>query len=208
MGFVNFHGMVCSPKTASKCIDAFDGTILFMPSTYTPDTLALYDYSPDGVLTPFSYYLLVLISLTGLSTLLGMTDFRMSREFPDPGAAAAAAVTPDEKRNQTATTPFVSTFNDGLRVESLVLDYCKQYTKAQTIHLKRQFEYEFRLVGLEVIMLHFLCDQNKLHLVEVYQFKNAFLRNYAAPFFLAVGRSCRTAITRFQSFKRVSKKEA
>ena len=190
MGFVNFHGMVCSPKTASQCIDAFDGTILFMPSTYTPDTLAQYDYSPKGVLTPFSYYLLVLISLTGLSTLLGMTDFQMAKEYPDPKNTDSAI--------KDAGTPLGSKSNDALCVENYVLDYCKKYTQAKTIYLKRQFEYRFRLVGLEVIMLHFLCDQNKLHLVEVYQFKNWFLQKYFAPFFVAIGNVVRNIITRLQ----------
>ena len=186
--------MVCSPKTASQCIDAFDGAILFMPSTYTPDTLSRYDYSPKGVLTPLSYYLLVLISLTGLSTLLGMTDFQVAKEYPDPDSAS-----------KEATTTLGSDSNDALQVETYVLHYCKNYTQANTIYLKRQFEYRFRLVGLEVIMLHFLCDQNKLHLVEVYQFKHWFLQKYFAPFFVSVGNVCRKFITRLQFRK--NKKE-
>lgn len=180
MGFVNFHGMVCHPKTAAQCIDSFTGTILFMPSDYTPSSLASFDCSAKGVLTPVSYYMLVLFSLTGLSTLLGMTKVVAAKEYPTTAAVQGV--------------PLASDSNTALRVEKFVLDYCKQYTNANSIFLKRRFEYKFRLVGLEVIMLHFLCDQDKLHLVEVYEFNNIICRKWVAPFLVSFGKFFRNSV--------------
>ena len=64
--FVHFHGMLCHPATAARCIRAFDnGSVLFMPQNYTFASLADYDCA-GGTLTLWSYYALVLVSLTGL----------------------------------------------------------------------------------------------------------------------------------------------
>jgi len=174
--FTNFHGMLIAPSGATKCIDAFDGgSIIFMPSHYTQQNFRLFDVRTKAALTVATYYLLVILSLTGLSTLLGLTDFRVARE-----------VSKDEndetKTNNNGKDPmFVSEYNAALKVEDYVLEHCKQYSQAKTIHLKRHFEYNFRLLGLEVVMLHYLCDQGKLHLVEVYHVNNVFLRNYVVP---------------------------
>merc|ERR1712038_556295 len=46
-------------------------------------------------------------------------------------------------------------------------------------HMKRKFEYHFRLVSLHVIMVHFSCTfkgTTSLHLGEVYHIKNGILR--------------------------------
>ena len=194
MGFVNFHGMVCSPKTASRCINEFDGVVLFMPSTYTPETLASFDCK--GALNYFSYYLLVVLSLTGLSTLLGMTDIRMAKDYP----ATTRSI-------EATQAPLASELNPALRVEPFVLDYCKQYTEANAMYLKRQFEYKFRLVGLEVIMLHFRCDQNKLHLVEVYQFNSRMWQDYVAPFCMSFAKAFRDFVVSRQKRRENTKKD-
>ena len=181
--YSNFHGMFCRPATASRCVDSFaGGTILFMPSSYTEKTLPSYDCSAKGVLTPLSYYMLVLYSLTGLSTLLRLTVFRMAREFPAETKADPSLMT--------------SKYNSLLRVEPFVLEHCKRHTNAQSIHLKRRFEYKFKLVGLEVVMLHFFCDQNKLHLVEVFHFNNWIVRNWVAPCLLKFGKVFRSFVHR------------
>jgi hypothetical protein len=182
--YANFHGMVCRPRTASRCIDSFaGGTILFMPSTYTPKTLATFDCSTIGLLTPLSYYMLVLLSLTGLSTLLRRTDFRTAREFAS-----------DDTKDAEAT--LTSQHNPLLRVESHVLDYCKSKSDSNSLILKRCFEYEFKLVGLEVIMLHFQCDRNKLHLVEVYHFHHWIWQDWVAPILMSFGKAFRDFIDR------------
>lgn len=156
-----------------------------MPSTYTPQTLPTFDCSAKGVLTPLSYYMLVLLSLTGLSTLLGLTDFRMADEFPTEGV-------------EEVKPPLTSSHKSTLRVEPHVLEYCKRHTQAKSIFLKRRFEYRFRIVGLEVVMLHFQCDQKKLHLVEVYHFKSSIWQDYLAPFLSSFGKAFRDFVERSQ----------
>jgi hypothetical protein len=152
--------------------------MLFMPSTYTPNTLPTFECSTKGVLTPLSYYVLVLSSLTGLSTLLRRTDFRKAQEF----------AAEDVKDAEAALT---STQNPLLRVESHVLDYCKSNTNSNSLILKRCFEYEFKLIGLEVVMLHFQCDKNKLHLVEVYHFNHWIWQDWVAPILMSFGKAFR-----------------
>jgi hypothetical protein len=180
--YTHFHGMLCRPETAARCIQSFaGGTILFMPSHYTPATLSSFDCSHKGVLTTTSYYMLVLFSLTGMSTLLGWTDFRMAQEFEDA-------------TTQDAQPPLTSQYKECLRVEPSVLEYCKRHSSAEVLVLKRRFEYHFRLVGLEVVMLHFLCNHNKLHLVEVYHFNNRLLREWVAPFLVSIGQTYRNLL--------------
>ncbi|KAJ1421726.1 hypothetical protein B484DRAFT_399344 [Ochromonadaceae sp. CCMP2298] len=68
--FTRFHGMLCGPSASQRCIDAFDGRILFMPSNYKKRGIAAYEERGLNLLT---YYSLVLSSLTGLSSLLCAT---------------------------------------------------------------------------------------------------------------------------------------
>ncbi len=70
--------MLIAPGPAQRCIESFNGRILFMPSNYSRDAST---FPAAGLrsrwepsLTLMTYYLLVLASLTGLSTLLGQTD--------------------------------------------------------------------------------------------------------------------------------------
>ena len=77
--FTHFHGMLSRPTTAQRCIDAFSGTIVLLPNDYHGKAnLPEYDYS-GATLNLFSYYGLVLFSLTGLWTLLGWTRFLVAR---------------------------------------------------------------------------------------------------------------------------------
>ena len=79
--FERFHAMLPAPGVARRCVAAFKDTIVFAPSSYTDDDFpARVGDSPYEVkrLTTFGYWLLVLVSLTGLSTLLGFTDTLLS----------------------------------------------------------------------------------------------------------------------------------
>lgn len=152
--YTNFHGMLCRPSTAQRCIDSFTGTVLFMPEHGTSEPNR-YDCS-NGMLSLWSYYLLVVVSLTGLSTLLKQTEFLTAENVP-----AQQHLNVDElvsKQN-----------NPLLSVDQNVLDYVMKQTDSSSLQLKRYFEYHFGgLVPVSVIMLHFLCDKGLLHLVEVY----------------------------------------
>ena len=109
-----------------------------------------------------------------------------------------------ESKEETELPSMTSKHNPLLRVESAVLEYCKQHSNAQSISLKRRFEYKFCFFGLEVVMLHFLCDQNKLHLVEIFHFQNKFMQNVVAPALL----SLLTKIFRGPLSGRIAKKVA
>lgn len=184
--YQNFHGMLCNPWRASRCIHSFNGMILFMPSSYTPRDLTTYDYSTKGMLTPLSYNLLVMFSFTGLSTLLKMTSMRLAIEIDDNAV---------QQQNESQVSDLTSKYNSNLRIEPEVLDYCKRYTLSSSMKLKRWFEYRFALCGgLEVIMLHFVCDQNKLHLVEVYDFENWIWRKWVTSFVINISNVFRIVV--------------
>ena len=154
--YKNFHVMLCHPKAAKRCINSFNGSILFMPHHYTQQTLSDYDCG-GGILTLISYYLLVLVTFTGLSTLLQQTEIRTAEE------------TFLELNDNNAV--IVSQYDNRLKVDRLVLDYIlRQNPNSSSLKLIRCFDYHFgRLVPISVIMLHLKCDQGLLHLVEVYR---------------------------------------
>jgi hypothetical protein len=161
-GYVNFHGMLCHPKTAKRCIQSFDGNIVFAPTGYSESTLPMFEYSSGSSLLRlniFTYYLLVLTSLTGLATLCRQTRFLAADE---------------KEETLSAKEPFVSSFHPELRVEPFVWNYIAP--SEESITLQRRFEYEFKgFVPIKVLMLHIMC-KDRLHLVEVYQCDNRFFR--------------------------------
>ena len=81
--FHAFHGMLCSPRVANECIQSFQhGAILFLPSYYEETAVMKEDrYTYNHSLTVVTYYLLVLVSFTGLSSILGQTQTIDAREF-------------------------------------------------------------------------------------------------------------------------------
>lgn len=158
----NFHGMKCHPSTAQRCINSFNGTILFMPEHCNfsdPKSIARYDCS-DGILNLWSYYLLVLISFTGFSTLCGQTKFLVAEEH----------VPLQQQQFFDVKDIVVSSYNPRLKVDQNVLNYVMKQTESSSLKLARRFEYHFGgIVPVSVIMLHFVCNKGLLHLVEVYQ---------------------------------------
>mmetsp|Transcript_26052 Transcript_26052/g.43465 ORF Transcript_26052/g.43465 Transcript_26052/m.43465 type:complete len:211 (+) Transcript_26052:43-675(+) len=168
--YTNFHGMLCSPMTAQRCIDSFDGgTVLFLPNTHCSNTIAKHDAAP--VFSVLTYYLLVMFSLTGLSTLLKATKFRHAKEYSN---------------QPPVTGPLASLSDRDLVVNESVCNFVKDQQRGETtmddcLTLERQFEYEF-LGGLSVVMFHLICQNNRLHLVEVYQIKNKVLGAVVAVF--------------------------
>ena len=87
--YTRFHGMHIGLRAARRCIESFDaGVILFAPSEYALDPATAF---PTTTLSPYEvqtlrlidYYLLVAVTLTGLSTLLGLTDTVDAREGAD-----------------------------------------------------------------------------------------------------------------------------
>jgi len=188
--YERFHGMLVGPSAAQRCIASFSGRILFMPSRYSRDK---HTFPSDGSgmskwevtsLNLFSYYGLVVASLTGLSTLLGCTETIDARAVQDDEDAEL----PRLKSRRTLS----------LSLEKIVLDYlsqpppitsgCSSTTVAPScVKLVRRFEYHFKLCGIRVMMLHFVSvrpdgkveydeeGKERLHLVEVYECGTVYL---------------------------------
>ena len=153
--FERFHAMLPAPGVARRCVAAFKDTIVFAPSSYTDEDFpARVGDSPYEVkrLTTFGYWLLVLVSLTGLSTLLGFTDTLDATEVEVINAREVDDVLPPHP----------------LHPSEAVMQYVRRKS-GEAVRPCRRFEYNFRLAGLSVVMLHFRGQTTGfLHLVEIY----------------------------------------
>jgi len=140
--------MLVGPAAAARCVRSFNGRILFMPTRHAGDPLMFSRYDYNARLTLLSYYLLVLWSLTGISSLAGCTDTIDAREVASDGK--------DE----------LSTTDD----EVAELALARAYIGARcggAPRLVRRFHYHFRLAGIRVRMFH-LATADELHLVEFF----------------------------------------
>lgn len=170
--FRHFHRMLCHPFTAHKCIQTFNGVVLFLPQlpgNGDNEDLSQYD-ATRPILNILSYYALVVVSFTGLWSLLGRTKCLVSREYdceqPLPLLQAEAS-------------------NKFLQGEELVDLKISQNALLKYLHsvdpdttkdlrLLRRFEFDFTGL-LTVIMLHLQSnDGATIHLVEVYELSNHF----------------------------------
>ena len=185
--------MLIGPSAAQQCIDSINGHVLFMPSTYRRTSEA---FPSDSRLSPWdcrrtlnlvTYYLLVLWSVTGLSTLLGVTRTVDARERTVLGGSEDIKQAGGEHVEAFGPEDLTGTSNQNLDVDPLVLRYLTKPLEgwprapASSLRLVRRFEYNFRAAGWEVIMLHFVSlneagkiiedadGRQILHLVEVYE---------------------------------------
>jgi hypothetical protein len=196
--YTYFHGMLLGPKRAQRCINSFNGTILFMPHDYVPrDTgrdnridksLAAYDCSPP-FLSLTLYYLLVLISFTGFSTICGWTRFLCAEEYDEPVSFVGSLSANSDK--QLIADHHVWRYMNATAAASTGRSTTNQPAQQQWQHLalKRRFEFEFLRGLLSVVMFHLVCDQQRLHLVEIYRWKRSWLRHlyrviFGVPSFL------------------------
>ena len=153
--FERFHAMLPRPGVARRCVAAFQNTIVFAPASYTDAE----DFPAHGDsryevkrLTVFAYWLLVLASFTGLSTLLGHTD-----------TLDARAVDVINEREVDDVLP-----PHGLHPSEAMMAYVRRKA-GERVRPCRRFEFNFRLAGLAVVMLHFRGETTgRLHLVEIY----------------------------------------
>ncbi len=167
--------MLVGPGTAQRCIDSFNGRILFMPSSYARDAAT---FPLNGERSPWeaaslsllTYYLLVAVTLTGLSTLLRQTAVLDARDD--------ALVERDPSRDGSL---LVSAATPSLRVDPCVLDFLvAEDDSASAVKVKRRFEFHFRLAAVKVVMVHLVSlgsDGRPIlrdgvevtHLVEVFE---------------------------------------
>ena len=110
--------------------------------------------------------MLVLISLTGLSTMLKFTKFKCSKE----------------NINKPVDGPIASISDKELVADESVWAYIREQSQTQDLILQRRFEFEF-FGGLSIVMLHLTCQKNLLHMVEIYRVKNKVLRMLATAAF-------------------------
>ena len=153
--FERFHAMLPRPGVARRCVAAFQNTIVFAPASYTDAE----DFPAHGDsryevkrLTVLAYWLLVLASFTGLSTLLGRTDVLDAREVDVINEREVDDVLPPH----------------GLHPSEAMMAYVRRKA-GERVRPCRRFEFNFRLAGLAVVMLHFRGETTgRLHLVEIY----------------------------------------
>ena len=182
--YTRFHGMVARPSVARRCVDSFhNGVVVFTPSSvFTPvasESINAATAFPttDGVisryevvgLTVFKYYALVLYSLTGLCTALGLTRTIDAREDLLNGLPALNG----EAESRVAAHP--------LHPSPAILEYVSRRSGSPSLTVVRRFEFDFKLVGLRVVMLHLRgarppatadscgLSPEPLHLIEVYE---------------------------------------
>ena len=153
--FERFHAMLPRPGVARRCVAAFQNTIVFAPASYTDaDDFPAHGDSRYEVkrLTVLAYWLLVLASFTGLSTMLGRTDVLDAREVD----------VINEKEVDDVLPPHA------LHPSEAMMTYVRRKA-GERVRPCRRFEFNFRLAGLAVVMLHFRGETTgRLHLVEIY----------------------------------------
>ena len=160
--YIAFHGMFCSPFVARQCIGSFDGSSFFADKKYYESgcNLEFIDYSRRQYfrMKVFSYYLLVLVTFTGLCSLFGQTKLTAQRK-------ENVRFTIEDKRELR------SNFHEDLQVPPHVIAYILKTSQATELVLKQRFEYDFGTF-FSVIMLHFVCSNGRKHLVEVYKWNH------------------------------------
>lgn len=147
---------------------------MFMPSSYNEDDIHLHDHT--SILGLWQYYGLVLLSLTGISTLMGLTDTICAEEVNVEFTLSSWSAAADASKLQSRIEP-------SIRFQELVFRYIlkSRHTsdvseKEEKFTLVRRFEFCFRPLTLHVIMLHLKGTDGVIHLVEIYHFRNIFLR--------------------------------
>jgi hypothetical protein len=172
--YKRFHGMLCGVRTAKKCIQSFDGVVLFADQTFYDDetrSLSTVDYNSKDIppfmsLNVWSYYLLVLFSMTGLCTLLGQTRMLYMSDTIDI-------------RFEKGISNVESNVIRGLHIPPKVLEYIRRKSNItndtsvvedEVVIMKRMFGFDFGGY-LSVIMVHFVCN-GRQSLVEVYRIEN------------------------------------
>ena len=124
-----------------------------------------------------TYYLLCALSGTTLSTQRGLTDIVDCREIE--GKEQALLVMEGQ------LSPLLSSVrNDSIVVSLEALQYVAKQANVDDIsqfRIVRRFEYDFRLPGFNVIMIHLQSEvDSALHLIEVYECRRPLVRRVSS----------------------------
>jgi len=181
-----FHGMLCSPTTASSCIQSFqrnNGCIFFAPSylittdkhknkgNSISDKVDFSSHDFSYTLNTFYYYVLCLAVPFSLCTVLGQTEFIEGVEFSNGPMNVLKNKEEERMMMQSVVVPHE------IRVTEAVLAHVQHHIRNNnnnnntssssssscetTLLLKRKFEYNFKLCFVNVIMLHFVSFSGK-----------------------------------------------
>jgi len=199
--YTAFHGMLCNPFAAQRVIQTFRGGAIVFANQKQYDAVVkgkinLEDHDCNIVPLPlamWSYYLLVLISLTGFCSALGFTRVIEVVDYSDDedthkdtqlrfknGDGACI-----ESSKSESTTPLIfpssaidyvigQSFKMGpLSTESTTNGESNSNATATKhsipeVTLVRKFEYDFGGF-ISVMMIHFLCTNGRTHLMEIYR---------------------------------------
>jgi hypothetical protein len=179
-----FHGMVCGLSASKRCIDSFDGCAIFADRSEieSDKDISNFDYLRTWPLgfNLLSYYFLVVLSLTGLCTLLGNTQLLVVRD--------------ENHQTISKETVVASESHKHLRVPAKIIDYMMERSRALSeiddsanpeIMLHRRFEFNFG-DHLSVVMFHFVCNNGRKYLVEVYDWADTWPSKIAKTCVMAV----------------------
>lgn len=172
--FQAFHGMICSPASAQKCVDYFDGAALFASQRdYENKDLSSLDFMRTPIqLNLWTYYALVLFSGTGILSLLGKTKATLIQE-ENVQWTPEMKIDPVIQSKCLHKIPDTESLTIPLHVIRYIVDRShhlndQQETVSNEVHFIRRFEFEFGTL-LSVLMCHLECNGRRF-LVEVFAF--------------------------------------
>jgi len=171
-----YHGMFCSVGTSRACGQAINGKVLFWDTE--KETAAVKEFSSP--ISTAGYWAMVAMTGTGLSGAFACTETLASVEVPLQAWGNSAQLS--AARIGTLPSSEALAFHD-VPCPPWLLERLVALNHGQHVQLVRRFEYMFKLVGLRVVMLHFItlaadgsakrdADGNpELHLVEVFDWQ-------------------------------------
>lgn len=213
--YTAFHGMLCRPDAARRCLESFQNGVVLFADQQIYDSIneenAPISDSDFGIspfpLNVWTYYLLVLASLTGFCSVMRRTRVVQAIKYDNNNESGDK---PLRFRKGDLTT-IVSATRIPLRLPPEALEYVIDRSidlgpvsprtattertetngkpisgEAQTIPeitLVRRFEYDFGNT-LSVMMLHFACTNGRMHLVEIYTVNKKSAAGFLANLFI------------------------
>ena len=190
--YVRYHGMLVSPRGAARCNASFTGAVLFMPRAAALSAAAAAaesagasagrsPFEVSGLSVP-TYYALVLLSLTGLSTLLGCTRVLEASEVAREGEVGGSGGSGGSGNASSGAAIVKSARVASVDEEDRILAWTRAYfarrfapLAAADVCLVRRFRFHFALAGVRVAMQHFVSPgavpgaPAMLHLAEQYE---------------------------------------
>jgi len=206
--YTAFHGMLCLPDVAQRCIQSFeDGVSLFASQQdyddFTRGKKKIADFDFNIILFPFNiwtYYLLTLLSLTMFSSLFSCTKVIETTERIH-GFDAGGKDRPrkpgirfkkgDNKHFESSVTTRKGPLrlppealdhiidrsavlgplpvDNGIKYQTNSIEGMSNENTTPEIVLLRKFEFDFGGF-LSVMMLHFVCTNGRMHLVEIFRY--------------------------------------